>query len=268
MITVQQHSRPGNSNSEWRIEEDFEMPGAHLMHCDEDLALERIAQPDLPNVLRLYSWSPFAVSIGYQQKLESVDLAACKTAGIDVVRRPTGGRAVLHAEELTYAVIMRTPPEQSIYAAHNRIVEALLASLEGLGPEFQNMQITGRSSSANFRSNYQSGTLTNAACFASTARHEVTYMGRKVIGSAQRRFGDVLLQHGSILLSHEHLRLPNLLTLSPDERARMLRLLESETATFSDVFGRCITPLEAANSVKARFIQHICSRLHEPSETV
>jgi lipoyl(octanoyl) transferase len=268
VITVQQHSRPGNSNSEWRIEEDFEASGAHLMRRDEDLALERIAQPDLPSVLRLYSWSPYAVSIGYKQKLESVDLEACNNAGIDVVRRPTGGRAVLHAEELTYAVIMRASPEQGIYAAHNQIVEALLASLEGLGPEFQNMQITGRSSSENFRSNYQSGTLTNAACFASTARHEVTYLGKKVIGSAQRRFGDVLLQHGSILLSNEHLRLPDLLVLTQDERVRMLRLLQAETATLSDVFGRSITPLEAANSVKARFIHHICNRLHEPSETV
>jgi lipoate-protein ligase A len=93
-------------------------------------------------------------------------------------------------------------------------------------------------------------------------------MGKKVIGSAQRRFGDVLLQHGSILLSDEHLRLPELLSLTSDERHRMQQLLERETATLSDVFGRTITPLEAANSVKTRFIHHICSPLHEPAEII
>ena len=273
MIIEQQHSLTGNSDN-WLFEEDFNMSGEHHMNRDEALAHERIDQPNiaddarLPNVLRLYSWSPYSVSIGFQQKMESVDLAACREAEIDVVRRPTGGRAVLHAEELTYAVIMRASPEQGIYAAHNMIIEALLASLAGLGPEFENMKITGRSTDSNFRAVYQPGTLTNAACFASSARHEVTYQGRKVIGSAQRRFGDVLLQHGSILLSGEHLRLPDFLTLSVEDRIRMRQILERETATLSDVFGRTIYPEEAANSVKARFTRHIYNLLnhHESIE--
>src|SRR5436190_11303865 len=123
------------SNSEWVVEEDFDRTGAHHMERDEVLARERVAKPDLPNVLRLYSWKPFAVSIGYQQKMETIDLEACKQAGIDVVRRPTGGRAVLHANELTYAVIMRS--DAGIYKTHNLIVEALLQSLSGLGPEME-----------------------------------------------------------------------------------------------------------------------------------
>ena len=267
MKVEQQHFPVRNSDTfapvnNWLIEENFDMPGEYHMQRDESLTRDRIERSDLPNVLRLYSWSPYAVSIGFQQKMESIDLGACREAGIDVVRRPTGGRAVLHAEELTYAVIMRISPEHGIYAAHNMIVESLLASLGGLGPEFENMNITGHSPNSDFRANYQPGTLTNAACFASSARHEVTYKGRKVIGSAQRRFGDVILQHGSIMLSGEHLRLPDFLTLSEEDRSRMRRLLEHETATLSDVFGRPISPLEAANSVKLQFTHHICKRLN------
>ncbi len=105
---------------------------------------------------------------------------------------------------------------------------------------------------------YKAGSLTNAACFASSARHEVTYDGKKVIGSAQRRFGNVVLQHGSILLTDDHLRLPDFLALSDDQRTAMASLLRRETATLSDVFGRPITAEEAATSIRERFAHEIC----------
>jgi lipoate-protein ligase A len=271
MNLEQQHSAPGNSGTlqvvpEWVIEEAFDLPGAYHMARDESLARERIADANLPNVLRLYSWQPFAVSIGFQQQLESVDLDACRRADVDVVRRPTGGRAVLHASELTYAAIIRIEPNQGIYAVHNSIVESLLASMEGLGPEYRTMALTGRSDDRNFQQVYKTGSLTNVACFASTARHEVTYRGKKVIGSAQRRFGDAVLQHGSILLSADHLKLPEFLALSEEQRSAMASLLRRETATLSDVFGRPITPEEAAASIGERFVTQICE--HMSSELV
>ncbi|HZK75583.1 MAG TPA: lipoate--protein ligase family protein, partial [Candidatus Kapabacteria bacterium] len=119
-------------NSEWLLEEDFERTGAHHMERDEALARECIENPALPSVLRLYSWQPAAVSIGYQQRIESIDLDACRANGVDVVRRPTGGRAVLHKNELTYAVITRAEPADGLYAVHNRIVKALVLSLSSL----------------------------------------------------------------------------------------------------------------------------------------
>jgi len=174
--------------NDWLIEEAFDRNGAEHMARDEELARLRIEQDDLPNVLRLYSWQPHGLSIGYQQSLDAIDLEACTRAGVDVVRRPTGGRAVLHANELTYAVIMRA--EAGIYRTHNLIVQALLNSFEPLGAD--QLNLTG--GETNIRAAYATGTLTNAACFASSARHEATFEGRKVIGSAQRRFGKVLLQ--------------------------------------------------------------------------
>jgi lipoyl(octanoyl) transferase len=235
----------------WFIEEDFNRTGAHQMARDEALTRERLDDAALPSVLRLYSWQPSAVSIGYQQKIESIDLDASQKAGVDVVRRPTGGRAVLHANELTYAVITRAHPAEGLYAVHNRIVNALLASISSLAslePKQEPLIVTPRSAGTQ-------KTSLPVACFASAARHEVTWRGKKVIGSAQRRFGEVVLQHGSILLTNDHLQLPELLHLSEHERLQMRETLERETATLSDVFSRKITIPECAAAIRANFVE-------------
>jgi lipoyl(octanoyl) transferase len=238
----------------WVIEEAFDMSGAYHMQRDESLARERVNDPSLPNVVRLYSWSPAALSLGYQQSLEAVDLDACRDHGIDVVKRPTGGRAVLHKNELTYAVIWSVPFEIGINASHNLIVEMLVRSLSSLGDASLELS----DSRATIKDAYQTGSLSSAACFLSTSRHEVTFDGKKTIGSAQRRFGNVLLQHGSILLNREHLLLPDLLSLEASQKERMRSLLERQTSDLSQVFDRPISIKEAANSVAANFIEHIC----------
>ncbi len=222
------------------------------MARDEQLARERIEQPELPSVLRLYSWQPPAVSIGFQQKMESIDLDACRRAGVDVVRRPTGGRAVLHKNELTYAIITRTSPADGLYAVHNKIVTALLTSISSLASlgEFAQLLVTPRNGASQ-------KTAQPLACFASAARHEVTWHGRKVIGSAQRRFGEIVLQHGSILLTRDHLQLPELLALSEPERLLMRETLERETATLANVFGRSISIAECAGTIRAHFVEQI-----------
>ncbi len=239
-------------NADWIIEEDFERAGAHLMERDEWLARERLGNSALPSVLRLYSWQPAAVSIGYQQRIESIDLDACRKRGIDVVRRPTGGRAVLHKNEITYAVITRASPADGLYAVHNRIVNALVlsvSSLPSLAKITAPMLVTPRSGTG------QKTTLP-IACFASAARHEVTWREKKVIGSAQRRFGEVVLQHGSILLTEDHLLLPDLLALPEYDRQKMRAMLERETATLADVFGRTITIEECATAIRENFVEN------------
>jgi lipoate-protein ligase A len=240
--------------SEWVVLKQFDRSGEYHMRRDEELALERTQDQSLPNVLRLYSWEPAAVSIGFQQDLASVDADECRYHNIDVVRRPTGGRAVLHKNELTYAVIWRVPFDIGINASHNLIVEALVRSLSSLGTASLELS----DPRATVRDEFKQGSLSNAACFLSTSRHEVTFEGKKTIGSAQRRFGNVLLQHGSILLNREHLLLPELLALAVDDKIRMKRLLERQTSDLSQVFGREIAIKEAANSVSGSFVKHIC----------
>lgn len=239
-------------NLEWLIEEDFERPGAHHMERDESLTRERIENLTIPSVLRLYSWQPAAVSIGYQQRIESIDLDACRAHRVDVVRRPTGGRAVLHKNEITYAVITRASPADGLYAVHNRIVNALVSSLSLLGVTSTSLEVTPRSGSLQ-------KTALPLACFASAARHEVTWRGKKVIGSAQRRFGEVVLQHGSILLTEDHLILPDLLSLSSEAREEMRNMLARETATLSDVFGRTVSIPECAAAIRKNFVTNFLS---------
>ena len=217
------------------------MPGAYHMARDLELAENLRDDPNAQNVFRLYSWKPSCISLGYQQDDSSINFDACKAAGVDVVRRPTGGRAVYHAHELTYAVIKRFEPGEGIYAVHNAIAESLLELLQPIcNNELELMHCDGRS----IREAYTPGTLTNIACFTSTARYEISWHGKKVVGSAQRRFGNAVLQHGSILLSDEHLRLPEFLNITDSQQREMHAMLEAETATISQICGRQIAPEE------------------------
>ncbi len=220
------------------------MPGAYHMARDLELAEKLRDDPDAPNVLRLYSWKPYCISLGYQQDETQIDACACEAAGIDIIRRPTGGRAVYHAEELTYAVVMRFEPGEGIYAVHNKIAESLLAVLQPLCNH--ELELTSSRDALPIRELYKPGTVTNIACFTSTARYEITWHGKKVVGSAQRRFGNAVLQHGSILLHDEHLQLPSFLNISDEEKSAMKDMLREETATLSAICRRDITIEEAA----------------------
>jgi len=153
-------------------------------------------------ILRLYQWEPAAVTIGYNQKFEDFDQDAIAAAGYDLVRRPTGGRAILHADELTYAVIGSSPSPlfgDSLHSTYLKINEALLAFLHRL-------DIAADISAGESRENAR-----GLVCFRSAGKHEIKVGGRKIIGSAQRRTGGVFLQHGSILAGPRHLGLPVLL---------------------------------------------------------
>jgi lipoate-protein ligase A len=233
--------------SNFLSEISFDMPGAYHMSRDLELAENLRDNPAAKNTLRLYSWKPSCISLGYQQDDSSIDFNACKEAGVDVVRRPTGGRAVYHAQELTYAVIMHFEPGEGIYAVHNKIAESLLTLLQPIcNNELELVSCKGPSSICEA---YKPGTLTNIACFTSTARYEISWHGRKVVGSAQRRFGNTVLQHGSILLNEEHLRLSEFLNISAEEKKEMRRMLEGETATISQIIRKNISPGEAVELI-------------------
>jgi lipoate-protein ligase A len=229
---------------EFIIEEAFDRPGSYHMRRDEELVLQARDSEDFQPVLRLYSWKPYAISLGYQQSDEEIDRVACAKEGVDVVRRPTGGRAVYHSEELTYAVILRHEPNEGIYAVHNRIAQMLLDSLQPLcGGK---LELTSNRSDTGIRNVYKEGLATNIACFASSARYEITCEGKKVVGSAQRRFGNAVLQHGSILLGNEHLRLGEFLRIPDEEKTKMKELLRRESSALSDICGKQVSVSEAA----------------------
>jgi lipoate-protein ligase A len=140
--------------------------------------------------LRLYRWHPFCLSFGRNEPaLRRYDREAIEARGLDAVRRPTGGRAVWHAAELTYAVACPAARFGKLPAAYRAIHETLAAALEALGAQ-----------PALAEAPEHSAPLDTGSCFATPAGGEVMIAGRKVIGSAQVRQGEALLQHGSLLL--------------------------------------------------------------------
>lgn len=166
-----------------------ELTGALNMALDEVLLR---AAAESPPVVRVYTWSPPAVSLGYGQPADEIDVAACRAAGVDVTRRLTGGRAVLHHHELTYSVILsaaRLGTGRSVALAYGRISGALAAGLARLGV----------SAVCTPRERAEAGGR-EAACFATTLGGDLAVDGRKLLGSAQcHRHGGVL-QHGSLPL--------------------------------------------------------------------
>jgi lipoate-protein ligase A len=176
---------------------DDPAPGEENMRRDIAL-LDACARGEIPGAVRLYGFAPACLSLGRMQPLDDVDLAACARDGLDVVRRPSGGRAVLHDQEVTYSVVCRsTDPVFGgrVLEACSRIHEAVASGLALLG-----VSTTPRAMPANLRRDAREGAAV-ADCFARPAAHELLdHRGRKLVGSAQARRAGALLQHGSVLL--------------------------------------------------------------------
>jgi lipoyl(octanoyl) transferase len=152
-----------------------------------DLAcLDDVAAGGAPR-LRLYTWSPPALSLGRFQPDTDVDVDACRTRGVEIVRRPTGGRALLHGADLTYAVAMAKPAGAAghVDALYRTIAAGLIAGLGRLGVEAE----IGGDHGAD-----------GPACFAAAQGADLRVGERKLCGSAQVQRGTAVLQHGSILL--------------------------------------------------------------------
>ena len=215
-----------------RIELQPGRDGAH--HMQRDAALLAAQSEHHDPVLRLYTWSPPAVSFGYmQQAADLLDLDACRAAGVDVVRRPTGGRAILHWEEITYAIVASTTDARfgaNLAASHARIGACLAAGLRHLGVE---AELSRPMLDAERR-------WLRQPCFASPGRAELMVAGRKLLGSAQRRNPTAFLQHGSLLVGPAHVRLVELLQdarRDPGVGKVMRDKLQRDTVTLQDLLG-------------------------------
>lgn len=162
------------------------------MALDEALLHSVASGGSLP-VLRFYRWQPATVTIGYAQSVVTdVDLDVCRQAGLDVVRRSTGGRAVLHDHEVTYSVIAPLNADlfgSSVLDCYRVISEVLQKTLLQLGLSAQ--LVPGKQRGGNLNA-------MKAVCFTAPSQYELVIDGRKVAGSAQKRHGQAFLQHGSI----------------------------------------------------------------------
>jgi lipoate-protein ligase A len=176
----------------WRLINSGFETGAMNMALDEALLQTVASGASLP-VLRFYRWRPATISLGYGQSVTAdVDLEVCRRAGLDVVRRSTGGRAVLHDHEVTYAVI--APLNAGLFGGsvldcYRVISEVLQQTLVKLGCPAQLVPGKPRGGQQN---------ALKAVCFSAPSQYELVIDGRKVAGSAQKRYGQAFLQHGSI----------------------------------------------------------------------
>ncbi len=243
---------PASAAREWRYENSGALTGAENMHRDEESArrLQNHPGPGSSASLRLYHWQPWAVSLGHHQSSEDLDLGRCAAEGIDVVRRPTGGRAILHAEELTYCVVMYTG-RRSVLTVYNDISHALVRGLQLFG-----VDVALQKSQPNFTEVYRHAS--SIPCFTSSARYEIEWRGKKLVGSAQRRYGDgerdVVLQHGSILCGPAHRHLTELLTFrDPAVLSRVRREMEEKTVDLGEITGGGVDGDHLAGCIKRGF---------------
>jgi lipoate-protein ligase A len=193
------HSQPGAGRERWRLLDTPPAPGAWNMAVDEALA-DGVREGG-PPVLRVYRWSPPCLSLGRNQPSGGYDRGEISRRGIDVVRRPTGGRAVLHHRELTYSVAAREDALGTLRQAYAAINRALVAGLRRLGVDAA-LQPAGPD---------RAPIPSLAPCFEQPVEGEVTAGGRKLVGSAQRRERGVMLQHGSLPLHDDQSAVPGLM---------------------------------------------------------
>jgi len=177
----------------WSLILDEALDGTENMAIDADLLRNVEDSPEPRTFVRLYQWRRPTISLGRNQKIDSaVDREFCSQNGIDVVHRPTGGRAVLHDDELTYAVASNDGKSfgDTIYANYKSVSEALCAGFNRLGVPAVLAPETRKSP--------PDTSEMDLPCFISPSRYELMVEGRKIVGSAQRRLRRGFLQHGSM----------------------------------------------------------------------
>ncbi len=213
----------------WRLLIDTDpRSGAANMAVDQAIALACAAGESLPT-LRFYRWNPPAVSLGRHQALADVDPAVIAEHGYDLVRRTTGGRAILHIDELTYSVAApATEPRVAggVMDAYLRLSNALVAGLKGIGVQADKAA-----------GDVRVGPDVSAACFEVPSAYELTVQGRKLMGSAQSRRAKYVLQHGSLPLRGDITRLIDVLVLPPEERALLRQQLADHACTLATALG-------------------------------
>lgn len=224
----------------WRLLITPPAPGSWNMAIDESILEHSWSGDSLPT-LRLYAWQPACLSLGHAQPFADVDTARLRARGWEVVRRATGGRAILHTDELTYSV---TGPSEDpllsggVLESYNRIAQALLLAVKNL-----DLPVEMKKEKANTHA------TPNPVCFEVPSTYEITVDGKKLIGSAQARKKEGVLQHGSLPLTGDLTRICQALVFETEEaREEASRRLLSRATTVESALGRVVSWETAADS--------------------
>jgi len=206
-------------------------------NCNEDEAF-----------FRIYRWEPYSISIGANQNLDEINVDKANSDNIDVVKRPTGGRAILHSEELTYSLILPIKFGLSAREVYNKTSTALALGLGIYDDKLKSVVLESLQSDFGIQLTKPSGTL----CFSSIAKSEVKFNGKKLIGSAQRKMNNSLLQHGSILCGKFHSNLPYYLSDTASIQ-NLLEELENKTTEIATIINHKVNYSKLSNSIISAF---------------
>jgi lipoyl(octanoyl) transferase len=232
--------------SQWRLIQHQPRHGASNMAIDEAILYTVSHEQQLPTV-RLYAWQPFCLSLGYGQRVRDADATRLQKNGWDIVRRPTGGKAILHGDELTYSValpIQHPLAQGDVVSSYRRISDALLCALQQLGLSPQSEQQA--------KGNRDLG----AVCFEVPSHYEITVDGRKLIGSAQVRRKDGILQHGTLPLWGDIARICEALYyVDETERENAKQHVRDRATTLESVLGIALTYDQVAQAFADGFAQ-------------
>jgi lipoate-protein ligase A len=232
------------TSSSWRLLITPPADGAWNMAVDEAIAAHA-GRGDAPPTLRFYQWQPACVSLGRHQPLADIDLAHCAALGYGIVRRPTGGRAILHTDELTYSVA--GPQDNPVLTgavldSYLRLSQGLLAGLARLGLIVAKAPPTSRS-----------GADAGPVCFEVPSAYEIVAGGKKLVGSAQSRRQGWVLQHGTLPLAGDVTRLVEVVAANDSERMELRSTLADRATTAEQLLGRPVDFGEAVAALAVGF---------------
>ena len=244
----------------WRLlVDDTPRTGAANMALDEAI-MDAVAAGESPPTLRFYAWLPACLSLGKRQPLSGVDQARCRRDGVDVVRRATGGLAILHTDELTYSLAtLPSDPraEGAILDAYRKLSQGLVAGLRLLGLPAAMNPVDPLASK-----------YTSAACFEVPTAYEITIGERKLLGSAQTRPAGRVLQHGSLPLYGDIARVVDCLWFADEDEREALRAhLRARATTLEAALGRPVSFAEAAEALAHGFARALNLTLEPGSVT-
>lgn len=235
----------------WRFIISGKLPPATNMAIDESI-LEGVIKGCSPQTVRVYDWDPPTVSLGFHQKIASqIDIEKVKKYGFGIVRRPTGGRAVLHYDEVTYSVIARTADRfrGNVIESYKQIAHILSIAFRTIG-----IQVDIEKG----MKEEQRGNNWSAPCFSSASKYEIHYQGKKLVGSAQMRREGCFLQHGSILFNHDQSIMAEFVPdIDTRKREHLRTLLARKTIAINQILNPHISFLHFAIVLKRCFEEEL-----------
>ena len=228
-----------------------------------DLNLAESVEPEKA-ILRFYRWEPYCISIGANQIKQNINLKKALERNIDVVERPTGGRAILHSEEITYSLIYPSGNDYSLKDLYREINLALKKGLINYSSKLAKIELEDEQ--PHFPSFYKENK--SNLCFAVSAKNELKFEGKKLVGSAQRKMNNSVLQHGSILCGDFHKNIVDYLFLNNEEVEQMRKEINNITTDLHSILNSEINYDLLTEAIRTGFEDHFNFKFDTPLKQV